>query len=56
LYSHGIGGSDTFYGKQFKNDGRDVGQTHKMSEGRQGRVAPYNVEAAKAIAKDKNKK
>jgi hypothetical protein len=55
MYSHGMGGSDKFYGKQFKSDGRDVGQTHTMAQGPRGRVVPYNVEQGKAIAKNKNK-
>jgi hypothetical protein len=42
LYSHGIGGSDRFYGKNFRDDGRDTGYSHTMTEGPRGRPAPYN--------------
>jgi hypothetical protein len=50
LYSHGIGGSDRFYGRQFQDDGRDRGYSHTMAQGSFGRPAPYNMAQARFFA------
>lgn len=42
MYSHGMGGSDRFYGRYFQDDGRDDGYSHDMRQDPRGRVAPYN--------------
>ncbi|KAF2826269.1 hypothetical protein CC86DRAFT_292877, partial [Ophiobolus disseminans] len=51
LYSHGMGGSDQFYGRHFEDEGRDDGYSHNMAEGPRGRVAPYSLAVARAYMK-----
>jgi hypothetical protein len=42
-YSHTMGTTDRFYGRHFRDDGRDAGYSHTLAEGPRGRVAPYNM-------------
>ncbi|KAH7089536.1 hypothetical protein FB567DRAFT_578133 [Paraphoma chrysanthemicola] len=56
LYSHSIGGSDRFYGRKFRSDGRDAGYSYTMTQGPRGRVAPYNMQFSNVIGHRRNRK
>jgi hypothetical protein len=50
-YSHVMGTNDRFYGRHFRDDGRDTGYSYTMGEGPRGRPAPYNMAHARYYAR-----